>query len=303
MSYMSGRNARTGFATLITAVLTAGLCGDAVAKVHHKGRLHARSAAYESRAQVVSPAPARLGPMRYYGGPKSPMWRGPADVVFWLSSVLLTVVFGVAVGNIVRGVPLDSSGYYEGLFAWILNPYALLSGALSLVLLTMHGANWLALKTDGVVQERARRAAGRLLAVLISLTVLSALVTFLVQSRMLTNYRAKPWLIVVPLLIVAMFLVLWHARRRTDDLRAFLGSGGLIVALAGSNAVGLYPYLLPSDPHPERGLTITNAASGSGSLTMGIIWLSIGLTLVIVHTVFIYFLFRGKVLLEAGGHY
>jgi cytochrome d ubiquinol oxidase subunit II len=232
-----------------------------------------------------------------------PMWRGPADVVFWLSSVLLTVVFGVAVGNIVRGVPLDSSGYYEGLFAWILNPYALLIGALSLVLLTMHGANWLALKTDGVVQERARRAAGRLLAVLISLTVLAALVTFLVQSRMLSNYRAKPWLIVVPLLIVAMLLVLWHARRRTDDLRAFLGSGGLIVALAGSNAVGLYPYLLPSDPHPERGLTITNAASGSGSLTIGIIWLSIGLTLVIVHTVFIYFLFRGKVLLEAGGHY
>jgi cytochrome d ubiquinol oxidase subunit II len=54
--------------------------------------------------------------------------------------VLLTVVFGIAVGNIVRGVPLDSSGYYEGLFAWILNPYALLIGALSLVLLTMHGA-------------------------------------------------------------------------------------------------------------------------------------------------------------------
>jgi hypothetical protein len=79
MSYLSGRNARIGFATLITAVLTVGLCGDAVAKVHHKGRLHARSAVYESHAQLVSPAPARLGPMRYYGGPKSPMWRGPAE--------------------------------------------------------------------------------------------------------------------------------------------------------------------------------------------------------------------------------
>jgi hypothetical protein len=77
MTNMTGRKARIGFVTLITAVLTAGLCGDAVAKVHHKGRLHARSAVYDSRAQVEAQQPqsARLGPMRYYGGPKSPMWR------------------------------------------------------------------------------------------------------------------------------------------------------------------------------------------------------------------------------------
>ena len=76
MTYMTGRNTRIGFVTLITAVLTAGLCGDAVAKTHHKGRLHARSAAYESRAQVEAPQPAQPGAPRYYGGPKSPMWSG-----------------------------------------------------------------------------------------------------------------------------------------------------------------------------------------------------------------------------------
>ena len=76
MTYMTGRNARIGFVTLITAVLTAGLCGDAVAKVHHKGRLHARSADYESRAQVEAQQPAQPGGLRYYGGPKSPMWSG-----------------------------------------------------------------------------------------------------------------------------------------------------------------------------------------------------------------------------------
>jgi hypothetical protein len=79
MTYMSGRNARIRFVTLMTAVLTAWLCGDAVAKVHHKGRLHARSAAYESRAQVEAQRPAQPGSLRYYGGPKSPMWRGPAE--------------------------------------------------------------------------------------------------------------------------------------------------------------------------------------------------------------------------------
>ncbi|WP_325752166.1 hypothetical protein [Bradyrhizobium sp.] len=76
MTYMTGRNARIGFVTLITAILTAGLCGDAVAKTHHKGRLHARSADYESHAQVEAQQPAQPGAPRYYGGPKSPMWSG-----------------------------------------------------------------------------------------------------------------------------------------------------------------------------------------------------------------------------------
>jgi hypothetical protein len=75
---MTARSARLGFVTLIATILTAGICGDALAKAH-KGRLHARSSIYESRAQLVSEQPARLGPMRYYGGPKSPMWRGPVE--------------------------------------------------------------------------------------------------------------------------------------------------------------------------------------------------------------------------------
>jgi hypothetical protein len=78
MTCGTGGGAPIGFVTMITAVLTAGLCGDAVAKAH-KGRLHVRSATSESRAQLVSQQPARLGPMRYYGGPKYPMWRGPVE--------------------------------------------------------------------------------------------------------------------------------------------------------------------------------------------------------------------------------
>jgi hypothetical protein len=78
MTYMTDRSVRLGFVTLVAAILTAGFCGDAIAKAH-KGRLHARSPIYESHAQLVSQPPARLGPMRYYGGPKSPMWRGPVE--------------------------------------------------------------------------------------------------------------------------------------------------------------------------------------------------------------------------------
>jgi hypothetical protein len=78
MTYISARSARIGFVTLVATILTAGICGDAVAKVH-KGHLHPRSSIYESRAQLVPQQPARLGAMRYYGGPKSPMWRGPVE--------------------------------------------------------------------------------------------------------------------------------------------------------------------------------------------------------------------------------
>jgi hypothetical protein len=78
MTCMTARSVRLGFVTLIATMLTAGICGDALAKAH-KGRLHARSSIYESRAQLVSQQPAQPGPMRYYGGPKSPMWRGPVE--------------------------------------------------------------------------------------------------------------------------------------------------------------------------------------------------------------------------------
>jgi hypothetical protein len=85
MGCMISRTARIGFAALIAAILTAGICGDAVARVHKK-HWHHRSFTVESREsqsgqnwQFVSQEPVRLGPMRYYGGPKSPMWRGPAE--------------------------------------------------------------------------------------------------------------------------------------------------------------------------------------------------------------------------------
>jgi hypothetical protein len=78
MTYMIARSARIGYLTLIAAVLTAGISGEAVAKVHKK-HLHARSVVSESHAQLVTQQPVRLGAMRYYGGPKSPMWRGPAE--------------------------------------------------------------------------------------------------------------------------------------------------------------------------------------------------------------------------------
>jgi cytochrome d ubiquinol oxidase subunit II len=228
-------------------------------------------------------------------GLDDPMWKAPLDLLFFACSGLLALLFGLAVGNVVRGVPLDPQGYYQGLFAWMLNPYALLIGALSLTLLALHGANWLALKTEGTLQQRARGIARRLLRVLTAVLALATLATFGVRAGMLHNYRAAPALLVVPLLVAGTVAALWLYRSRDHDLGAFACSSGLIAGLAAATAIGLHPYLLPSEPHPERGLTIASAASNSHSLAVGLLWLSFGLTVVVSHMLFVYALFRGKV--------
>src|SRR5947209_15319849 len=97
------------------------------------------------------------------------------------------------------------------------------------------------------------------------------------------NYHNHPVYFVVPLLAMVVVAALWYFRRRADDFRAFLSSCGLIFTLGASTGIGLYPYLLPSQPHPERSFTISNSASGSLSLQVGLIWLSFGLVLVIFH--------------------
>ncbi|MBV9279836.1 MAG: cytochrome d ubiquinol oxidase subunit II [Chloroflexi bacterium] len=232
-----------------------------------------------------------------------PMWRGAADVIFSMCSILLAVVLGVAVGNIVHGVPLNTQGYYQGLFEWMLNPYALLMGLFSLVLLALHGANWLAYKTEGPVQQRARLVSARLWPALVILAIVATIATFLTRGSMGANYHDYPFWLVVPLLTAAALGALWYFRRQNHDLRAFLSSCAVILALFASTAIAFYPNLLPSNPHPERSLTINNSFSSNQALVVGIIWLSIGLTIALAHIAFVYYLFRGKVVLEEGGHY
>lgn len=231
------------------------------------------------------------------------MWRQAADVVFSICSLLLALFFGIAVGNVVNGVPLNPQGYYQGLFSWMINPYAILVGLLSVTLLAMHGANWLSLKTDGMVQERARLAAQRLFPIVVLLIVLVTIGTFLAREAMGDNYRNYPIWFIAPLATIAMIVLQWRFRSSNADLFAWITSAGLLLTLLVSTGIGLYPYLLPSNPHPERSLTINNAYSSHFAMQVGLTWLIIGLILAAAHTSWIYYLFKGKVRLGAGSHY
>jgi len=241
--------------------------------------------------------------LEFRGRLDDPLWRLALDVIFSVSSFLLVLVFGVALGNVVNGVPVNPQGYYQGLFAWILNPYALLVGLLGLVLLTLHGANYLSMKTDGLVQARAQRAASVLWLPLVVLVVITTVATFLARSEMGINYHNFPLWVLVPLATAVLLVALRVFRQRGQDTHAFLNSAGLILALFASTAIGLYPYLLPSRPHPERSFTVNNAAASSGSLFPATIWVSFALVLILGYTVFVYRTFKGKVVLEEGGHY
>jgi cytochrome d ubiquinol oxidase subunit II len=233
----------------------------------------------------------------------NPLWRAAADVLFAWSSLLLAFVFGVAVGNVVNGVPVDPQGYYQGLFRWILNPYALLVGVFGVIVLATHGANWLALKTEGPVQARARRISLVLWPVLVLFAIVSTIGTFVARYQMNNNYHDYPIYYLVPALTVVLLGALLYFRRQNQDLRAFLASAALILSVGASTGIGLYPDLLPSQPHAERSFTIYNSASNSLALQSGLTWLAIGLALAIVHIGFSYYLFRGKVVLDEHSHY
>ena len=233
----------------------------------------------------------------------NPLWQTGLDVVFFASSTLLVVVYGIALGNIIHGVPLNPQGYYLGLFSWILNPYALLVGLVALVLLTVHGALYLIWRTDGTVQARLQKAVSQLLWILTVLLVAATVATFAARPSMANNFKAFLPYFLIPLAVIPLLIAAFIFVRKGDELKGFLSSSAMIAALGASTVIGLYPYLLPSRPNPERSFTIHNAASPAGTLFPALIWASAGLALVVGYTVIVYTIFKGKAGMEEVEQY
>lgn len=221
------------------------------------------------------------------------LWVQAWDAAFACSSLLLSLLFGVAIGNVLRGVPLDADGHFQGSFALMLNPFAVLGGVLGVVALAMHGAAWLALKTTGDLQTRARRALRPL--VWATLVVIAAFVaaSFYVRPDFTRNFGSMPWLAIVPLAGLASIAGLLRFAGR-DDVRAFASSAGIIVSLLGSAAAGLYPTLLPALPgSAHAGLDIYNASSPEGSMRIALAIYLVGMLIVAAYLVRIYRVWRG----------
>ena len=220
-----------------------------------------------------------------------PLWRTACDAVFGLSSAGLALVFGVALGNVVRGVPLDAHGYFSlPLFA-ILNWYALLIGVFGLVVLTVHGAAFLAFRTGGALGARAAAWSRRLWWLQALLVVALVAPTYAVRPTMLTNLVDEPWRLVFPALAIAALVAQRVHQRRERWARAFTTSSLFIVGLLTTMAAGLYPNLLPARHGQAHSLTVHNAAAGDHALTTALVWWPLGMVLAAVYFIFAYRMF------------
>lgn len=224
----------------------------------------------------------------------SALWAQAWDVTFSLSSLLLSLLFGVAIGNVLRGVPLDADGHFQGSFALMLNPFAVLGGVLGVVTLAMHGAGWIALKTRGDLQSRARRLQRQLGWATTVVIMAFVIASFVARPDFTRNFASMPWLIVVPFAGLASIAGLLRFAGR-DDLRAFVSSAAIVATLLGSAAAGLYPTLLPALPgSAHAGLDIYNASSPSGSMRIALGIYLVGMLIVAAYLVRIYRVWRGQ---------
>jgi len=235
--------------------------------------------------------------LEFRGKVDSPKWKRVWDWSFGLGSWVATFLYGVAVGNVMRGIPLDQNGVFTGTFLGLLNPYALLVGALSVTMFLMHGAVYMTLKTDGDLQARMKKWAVRSWVVLVPLYFLtigfSIFVAGFLFDGLLTNWVFWLFLLVwqIAVLLVPVFTQLNRFRL------AFLSSAITIASMIGLAAVSLFPKLLPSSTDLAYSLTAYNASSTPRTLTAMLYIALIGMPLVIAYTAFIYRIFKGKVVL------
>ena len=233
-----------------------------------------------------------------------PLWGSFWGGVFFMGSALLAVFYGAALGNVMRGVPIDQTGYFF-LPLWtnfdprnplpgILDWYTLLTGLLALSILVQHGAHYLMLKTTDALHDRCRLVARGGWGGLVVLTIMTTIATFSLRPELFTNLHEHPWGYLFPafglLGLVAMGYFSWWG----GDLEVFYGSSVYIAGMMASAAFVCYPDVLPAID-PRMSLTIDNSATSSYGMAVGLVWWCIGMVLAAGYFYFIYRLFRGKV--------
>jgi cytochrome d ubiquinol oxidase subunit II len=240
-----------------------------------------------------------------------PLWRTFFDGLFALSSALLAIFFGAALGNVVRGVPLGADNYFflplwtnwrTGPNPGILDWYTVLCGVLALVTLSLHGSLYLALKTEGDLEQRALSWARRLWPVAVVLTCLGIPATVIARPASLANYKAHPLDFTFPIAVIAGLGFMRFALGRATRRPAFLGSCLYLFAMLAGAAAGLFPVMLPTVGTGGHDMTIATAIAGPHTLRVGLVWWSFGTALAIMYFCIVYWLFRGKVPTDAEGY-
>jgi cytochrome d ubiquinol oxidase subunit II len=255
-----------------------------------------------------------------------PRWRAFWDYALCVGGLVPSLVFGVAIGNLLQGVPFridsDMRVLYEGSGLWeLLNPFGLLCGLVSLSMLASHGATYLAAKSEGAVQARAQAVASRgplvtvvlfvLAGVWVALGVKGYAITSAVAvdgpsnpllktvaqapGAWLANYSSYPWMALAPALAIVggLLTALLSARGRAG--LAFVASGVGIFGVVATAGVSMFPFLMPSSIDPAASLTVWDASSSQATLFVMLIATLIFLPIVLAYTSWAFYTLRGAV--------
>lgn len=256
---------------------------------------------------------------------EEPSWRKRWDAVLFFSGFVPALIFGVAMGNVLQGVPFrfsdDMHIFYDGSFFDLLNPFALLAGLVSVAMLVMHGSAWLVLKTDGPVAERARRfgiaaavvtvllyaLAGGLLWGFVDGYRITSLVDGMGPSNPMlktaevhagawfSNYAAHPWALAAPAagFVGALVALLALAARRGG--LALLAAGLAIAGIILSVGASMFPFILPSSIDPRASLTVWDSSSSQLTLFIMLVTTCIFMPIILAYTTWVYHVLWGKV--------
>lgn len=259
----------------------------------------------------------------------NPRWRNGWDWALFVGGAVPSLVFGVAFGNLLLGLPFyyDDTlrSFYTGSFWALLNPFALLCGVVSLSMLMMHGAIYLQLRTDGQVQQRAKKAAlaaASVCAVSFALagiwvafgidgylltsaqnfnTALNPLAKTVIKSSgaWLNNYHTYAWMIFAPVLgFAGIAMALLSARLRFERM-AFVFSSLAIAGIILTAGFSMFPFVMPSSTHPVSSLTLWDAASSQKTMGIMFIVTIIFLPLIMIYTSWVFRVLRGKVTVQS----
>lgn len=228
---------------------------------------------------------------------ESSRWRSGWDTTFAIGSIGPALLFGVAIGNVLRGVPMSPDGEFAGSFLGLLNPFALAVGLLSLAMFVMQGSAWLMMKTADEVRDRATAAAKVSWVAFVVLWIVVTVFSRLAAPHLWKNYtHAIAW--IAPVLFVIAAAAFPFFVRRGAAGAAFAASSISIAALIGIMGQALFPLMVPALGNPADGLTIANASSTALTLKTMLVIALIGMPFVLGYTIWIYRHFVSRVVID-----
>jgi cytochrome d ubiquinol oxidase subunit II len=232
---------------------------------------------------------------------KQPMkwWRWTWDIIFFLGSILISFILGMTVGNLIRGIPLDANKEFIGTIGTIFHPYACLVGLLTLSLFAMHGSIYILMKTEGEFHAKMRSRTNPCIIFFIIMYAVTTMATLIYMPHMIQTFHDRPVFFAIAILNILLVANIPREIYHGHDARAFASSCLNIVCLLVLYAIGTYPNVIRSidDPH-HLSLTIYNSASSKFTLEILFIIAVIGIPLVVVYTMAVYYIFHGKVKID-----